>query len=197
MFCPHCSQQVQQKTYQEHRRLYFDESNQRWQQPLDTTNIPSSGESSDISSQCSEPSSIENLEDDPYQHVQISPPSSMDESVCEPFMEQQPEAASLRGSTGHNSDQGSSAGEEDWDESDIEIDDSITNDNHPQAKSFVKWIAALILGFQAAYVLPYNATQWLFTFLHVLFITLSNLHAKYSDPGRSVQTASIKGVGHI
>ena len=94
----------------------------------------------------------------------------MDEGVGEPSMEQQPEAASLHGSTGHNSDQGSSASEEDWDESDIEID-SITNENHPQAKSFVKWIAALILGFQAAYVLPYNATQWLFTFLHVLFTT--------------------------
>ena len=169
VFCPHCSQQ---KTYQEHRRLYFDE---RWQQPLDTTNILSSGESSDISSQCSEPSSIDNLEDDPYQHVQISPPSSMDESVSELFMEQQPEATSLRGSTGHNSDEGSSAGEEDWDESDIEIDDSITNENHPQAKSFVKWIAALILGFQAAYVFPYNATQWLFTFHHILFTTLRTI----------------------
>ena len=98
-----------------------------------------------ISSQCSEPSSIDNIED-PYQHVRIS--------VDEPSMKQQPEAASLRGSTGHNSDQGSSASEEDWDESDIEIADSITNENHSQAKSFIKWIAALILGFQAAYVLP-------------------------------------------
>ena len=171
VFCPHCSQQVQQKTYQEHRRLYFDESNQRWQQPVDT-NIPPSGESSDTSSQCSEPSSIDELEDDPYQHVQICPPSCMDEeteNVGDSTMGQ-PEAS--HGSTGHNSDQGSSASEEDWDESDVEVDDSITDENHPQAKSFVRWIAALILGFQAAHVLPYNATQWLFTFLHVLFTTL-------------------------
>ena len=111
VFCPHCSQQVQQKTYQEHRRLYFDESNQRWKQPVDTATIPSSSESSDTSSQCSEPSSVDILKDDPYQHVQVSPPSSMDKEI-ESISESSMAEASL-GSTGHNSDQGSSTSEED------------------------------------------------------------------------------------
>lgn len=94
-------------------------------------------------------------------------------SVGEPSMGQRAEAASLGSRyTGHNSDQDSSAGEEDWDESDVEVEDSIMDENRPQAKSFVKWIAVLILGFQAAFVLPYNATQWLFTFLHILFTAL-------------------------
>lgn len=68
----------------------------------------------------------------------------------------------------------SSSCEEEWDETDIEVDDRNTEELHPLAKPFVKWIAALILGFQAAYVLPNNATQWLFTFLHnvILFATL-------------------------
>ena len=69
----------------------------------------------------------------------------------------------------------SSSCEEEWDETDIEVDDSNSVELHPLAKLFVKWIAALILGFQAAYVLPYNATQWIFTFLHILFCTLSTL----------------------
>ena len=95
----------------------------------------------------------------------------MDEETGD-FTTEQPSETSHDSSLRHNSDQISSASEEDWDESDVEEVDNNTSEIDPQAKSFVRWIAALILGFQAAYVLPYNATQWLFTFLHVLFTTL-------------------------
>ena len=40
----------------------------------------------------------------------------------------------------------SSSYEEEWDETDIEVDVSNTKELHPLAKPFVKWIAALILG---------------------------------------------------
>lgn len=38
--------------------------------------------------------------------------------------------------------------EENWDESDIEVDDSSTEELHALAKPFVKWIAALIWDFK-------------------------------------------------
>ena len=78
----------------------------------------------------------------------------------------EPSQASHSCAVAKDSDQGSSSCEEEWDETDSEGDDSSTDRQHPQAKSFVKWIVALLLEFQAAYVLPYNATQWLFTFLY-------------------------------
>ena len=75
----------------------------------------------------------------------------------------------------NNDPEDSSSRKEEWDETDVEFGDTDSVELHPLAKPFVKWIAALILGFQAAYVLPYNATQWLFTFLHILFATLRTL----------------------
>ena len=74
-----------------------------------------------------------------------------------------------------NNDPEDSSCEEEWDETDVEFGDADSVELHPLAKPFVKWIAALILGFQAAYVLPYNGTRWLFTFLHILFATLRTL----------------------
>ena len=88
----------------------------------------------------------------------------------------EPSQASHSCAVAKDSDQGSSSCEEEWDETDSEGDDSSTDRQHPQAKSFVKWIVALLLEFQAAYVLPYNATQWLFTFLYN-YIIFDTVHA--------------------
>ena len=171
VFCPHCGQQVQQRTYQEHKRLYYDERNDKWQQPVEP-NLPASFESSDVLSQCSEPSSIVELEDDPCQYVQDSPPSCFDE---ETIKISEPTQASQSCTFAKESDQGSSSCEEEWDETDSEVDDSNADGQHLQAKSFVKWIVALLLKFQAVYILPYNATQWLFTFLYIIFSSLCML----------------------
>ena len=42
-------------------------------------------------------------------------------------------------------------------------------------KSFVQWLVALLLAFQAAYAIPYTATHWLFTFLHTVFTVLYSI----------------------
>ena len=114
------------------------------------------------------------MEDNLCLHEQVSSPSSMDDDNVSIG-----DSRSVTGQISHgpetlnNGDpENSSSCEEEWDETDIEVDDSSTEELHPLAKPFVKWIAALILGFQAAYVLPNSATQWLFTFLHILFATL-------------------------
>ena len=80
VFCPHCGQQLQQRTYQEHKRLYYDERNDKWQLPVEPK-LPASFELSDVLSQCSEPSSIVELEDDPCPYVQDSPSSCIDQET--------------------------------------------------------------------------------------------------------------------
>ena len=68
----------------------------------------------------------------------------------------------------------SSSSEEEWDESESELE-TVSQEQHPQVKAFVKWIVALIVAFQAAFVIPYNATQWLFTFITMVFTTLQTV----------------------
>ena len=132
----------------------------------------SSSDSSE-ESQCPELSSTKELEDDPYVHERVSSLSSMDDdtlTIGDPMVTGQ---VSQGPETVNNGDSDNlSSCEEEWDETDIELDDSNTEELHPLAKPFVKWIAALILGFQAACVLPNSATQWIFTSLHILFATL-------------------------
>lgn len=73
----------------------------------------------------------------------------------------------------------SSAGEEDWDEYDVEIPQvsSSATECEPnlQIKAFSVWIVRLLLAFQAVYKVPYQATQWLFMFLHMVLKTLLSI----------------------
>ena len=153
--------------------MYYDERNDKWQQPVEPK-LPAIFESSDVLSQCSKPSSIVELEDDPCPYVQDSPSSCIEQETVKIS---EPSQASHSCAVAKDSDQGSSSCEEEWDETDSEGEDSSTDRQHSQAKSFVKWIVALLLEFQAAYVLPHNATQWLFTFfyIYILFSTLCML----------------------
>lgn len=68
-----------------------------------------------------------------------------------------------------------SSSEEEWDESDIDEEEIQHDEINPQAKSFVRWLVALLLAFQAAYAIPYTATHWLFTFLHATFTVLHSV----------------------
>ena len=102
--------------------------------------------------------------------MQDSPPSCIDQETVKIS---EPSQASHSCTVAKDSDQGSSSCEEEWDETDSEGDDSSADGQHPQAKSFVKWIVALLLEFQAPYVLPYNATQCFFYLsLYIIFHTV-------------------------
>jgi len=74
----------------------------------------------------------------------------------------------------------SSAGEEDWDESEVEIPQKVSSsamecEPNLQVKAFSVWIVRLLLAFQAVYKVPYQATQWLFMFLHMVLKTLLSI----------------------
>ena len=107
VFCPHCCQRVQQKTYQEHKRLFFDESNNSWQ-PAHSANpatYPQSSSDSSDESQCPEPSSTEELEEDQDLYEQVSSPSSMDgETVTCSIGDSAPGQASLGAAETMNTD---------------------------------------------------------------------------------------------
>ena len=65
-----------------------------------------------------------------------------------------------------------SSDEEHWDESDEDYEEGQHSNDNPWAKSFVRWLVALLLALQAADAIPYTATHWLFTFLHTVFTVL-------------------------
>ena len=54
--CPHCNMQVQQRTYDEHRRNFYDEVAKKWKSMEDNSTSHSDSES-DVFSQSSEPNS--------------------------------------------------------------------------------------------------------------------------------------------
>ena len=154
--------QVQQRTYDEHRNNFYDEEAKTWKSTRENTTNHSDTES-DVSSQLSEPNS----------NVEVS---SLDEQTCI----SSPEMSDMH--TGDESfadiDRDESmltqdgSDEEHWDESDEDYEEGQHDSDNPQAKSFVRWLVALLLAFQAAYAIPYTATHWLFTFLHTAFTVL-------------------------
>ncbi len=161
VYCPHCSMQVQRRTYDEHRRNFYDEVAKQWNNTKDDTHHD--GSESDVTTQSSEPNS----------DIEISSP---DEYISSPDISDM--YAGLDGLTDMDRDENipthaqESSDEEHWDESDEDNEEDRHNDNNPQAKSFVRWLVALLLAFQAAYAIPYMATHWLFAFLHTVFTVL-------------------------
>ncbi len=179
--CPHCDQWIQQKTFDEHRKVYYNADKGEWMASdlgsFRTDFEPDSDYSGDVASPLSEPSTpvlsdssssdVPDLDFD-MQDVNFSPSerSGMDTSSVQGGFPSPPSGES------------SSAGEEDWDESDCEVlqnslslstsecEDSI------KANAFVTWMVRLLLAFQAVYVVPYQATQWLFAFLHAVLKSL-------------------------
>lgn len=65
VFCPHCNTQVQQRTYDEHRRNFYNEITKTWKAAEDNL-INHSDSDSDVTSQCSEPTSEFSSPDDMY-----------------------------------------------------------------------------------------------------------------------------------
>ena len=55
VYCPHCSMQVQRRTYDEHRRNFYDEVAKQWNNTKDDTHHD--GSESDVTTQSSEPNS--------------------------------------------------------------------------------------------------------------------------------------------
>ena len=117
-------------------------------------------------SQCSETSSITELDDDPYPYVQDSPPSCIDQKTVKLS---EPSQVSHSCTVAKDSDQCFSSCEEEWDETGSEGDDSSADGQHPQAKSFVKWIVALLLEIT---IQCYSVAFYLF---YILFSTLCML----------------------
>ena len=170
--CPHCNKMIQQKTSEEHRKLYYSVEKSEWSWSKQI----SLGVLSDSES------------DSEYTGDLMSPPSdtstlSLDDSLLE-FADME----DINPSSDHSdmddvpqrdlptSPLESSAGEEDWDESDIEIPQKVSSsatecEPNLQVKAFSVWIVRLLLAFQAVYKVPYQATQWLFMFLHMVLKT--------------------------
>ncbi len=190
--CPHCAQLVCQKTYREHRQLYFNSEINEWIKasvssiiadstlPDEVAELTSSNSSLDsdspfnVSSDYSEPESSE--PDSPPRDLS-SPSASVD------FLEEHQRFSpnipmeSENSSTARSDD--SSSGSEDWDESDADEFLESSTDTQAQApareSAFVRWITILILAFQAAYFLPNPATEWALVFFRTVLYLLSTV----------------------
>ena len=162
VYCPHCSMQVQQRTYDEHRRNFYDEVAKQWSNTKDDSTHHRDSES-DVTSQSSEPNSDIEVSS-PDEHIS-SPDISDINTGLDNLADMDRDDATLT----HAQE---SSDEEHWDESDDDYEEDQHNDHNPQAKSFVRWLVALLLAFQAAYAIPYMATHWLFIFFHTVFTVL-------------------------
>ena len=119
---------------------------------------PSDSES-DVFSQSSEPDSDREISSSPNEY--ISSPETSDVYTGQDNLADVDRDENVLIYTQDSSD-------EHWDESDEDYEGQ-HNNNNPRAKSFVRWLVALILAFQAAYAIPYTATHSHFFILCLLY----------------------------
>lgn len=189
--CPHCLQLVCQKTFQEHKRLYYNSESNEWmkeslQQDLDPTDSAVSDEElvSNISSDYPDYGSLDAFSEP-------DSPVLSEESVAIDLLPVDWEPSSYH----IDSDISRHSSSEEWDETDAEdygeSPRSARSVRAPVRESaFIKWMAILILAFQSAFFLPNAAAEWVLLLLRAVVSVISSL----SPPISCWSTCYISGI---
>ena len=190
MNCPHCKKEVLLKTFQEHKSLFYNEKHGTWiVAQHGNVNVGMSSKSTHTNTLVSFTSS-DDSDQDPLLSSKRIPLDEVDTEIMDmsgTTRSNLSDSNELSSSSSSDKDGDKddkppsscdpSSADEDCDESnDSDADHErnfVTVPVAAKATPFVKWIVALVLAFQAAYVLPYAATNWIFEFLHLLFKTLA------------------------